>query len=65
MQHDSKGLRTVAHPLETNREARELAARFMARANKGALAAFRAGIELSTGSLPTYLTRTLPKRGMR
>ncbi len=52
----------MQHPLEMNREARELAARFMARANKGALAAFRAGIELSTGSLPTYLARTLPKR---
>jgi 6-phosphogluconolactonase/glucosamine-6-phosphate isomerase/deaminase len=54
----------MQHPLETNREARELAARFMARANKGALAALRAGIELSTGSLPTYLARTLPKREM-
>lgn len=52
----------MQHQLESNREARELATRFMARANKGALAAFRAGIELSTGSLPTYLARTLPRR---
>ncbi|MGF6921712.1 hypothetical protein [Paraburkholderia sp. 40] len=48
------------HPLEGNRKLRKLAALYRTQGSNGGtrLAALRAGIEATHGSLPSYLERT-------
>lgn len=58
-------MKIIAHPLESNAEARDYYDRLAARKSKGAVVVWREAVETLTGSLPSWAARQRAGRAKR